>query len=43
MKKEWLEKLSNKGELIRLIQDVLGCRRYMEVIEHIQRGLIRRS
>ena len=41
VEKEWLEKLSNKGELIRLIQDMLGCGCPMEVFEHIQMELIR--
>ena len=41
VEKEWLEKLSNKGELIRLIQDMLGCGCPMEVFEHVQMELIR--
>jgi hypothetical protein len=41
MEKEWLEKLSDKGELIQLIQDMLGCGCPMEVFEHIQMELIR--
>ena len=41
MENEWMEKLSNKGELIRLIQDMLGCGCPMEVFEHIQMELIR--
>ena len=40
VEKEWLEKLSNKGELIRLIQDMLGCGCPMEVFEHVQMELI---
>ena len=39
--KEWLEKLSKKGELIRLIQDILGCGCPMKVFEHIQMELIK--
>jgi hypothetical protein len=41
MEKEWMEKLSNKAEVMRLIQDVLGCGCPMEVFEHIQMELIR--
>ena len=41
MENEWMEKLSNKGELIRLIQDMLGCGCPFEVFEHIQMELIR--
>lgn len=41
MEKEWLKKLSNKGEMIRLIQDMLGCGCPMEVFEHIQMELMR--
>lgn len=41
MENEWMEKLSNKGELIRLIQDMLGCGCPLEVFEHIQMELIR--
>ena len=41
MENEWMEKLSDKGELIRLIQDMLGCGCPLEVFEHIQMELIR--
>ena len=41
MEKEWLKKLSNKVEMIRLIQDMLGCGCPLEVFEHIQMELIR--
>ncbi len=41
MEKEWMEKFSNKGELIRLVQDMLGCGCPMEVFEHIQMEWIR--
>jgi hypothetical protein len=41
MEKKWMEKLSNKGDLIRLIQDMLGCGCPVEVFEHIQMELIR--
>jgi len=41
MEKECLKKLSNKVEMIRLIQDMLGCGCPMEVFEHIQMELIR--
>ena len=41
MENEWMEKLSDKGELIRLIQDILGCGCPLEVFEHIQMELIR--
>ncbi|UCF57352.1 MAG: hypothetical protein JSW15_02455 [Deltaproteobacteria bacterium] len=36
MEREWMEKLSSKGEVIRLIQDILGCGCPREVFEHIQ-------
>ena len=41
MEKEWMEKFSNKGEVIRLVQDMLGCGCPMEVFEHIQMEWIR--
>jgi hypothetical protein len=41
MEKEWMKKLSNKGDLIRLIQDMLGCGCPVEVFEHIQMEWIR--
>ncbi len=34
--KEWMKKFSNKRELIRLVQDMLGCGCPTEVFDHIQ-------
>lgn len=41
VEKAWMEKLSDKAEVIGLIQGILGCGCPMEVFEDIRREMIR--
>ena len=40
VEKEWMGRLSNRGELIQLIQDTLGCGCPQQVFEHAQLQMV---